>query len=275
MHQENPETLVVIEWHSGDEFDIPVGLARISGFGITGFPTAVFDGLDQVVGGYDPTSYPYYVPVFEERIATPSNFSIDIVGSPVDGTDYEISATVEILEGNTTENLGVVVVVTETDCPAIGADNQNFVARAAYPDQNGTSVDFSSQTIQVIDQTITIDDSWVFENCELVVFIQNMDTWEIYQGTSVMMTDITTGINEIISDEDIQVYPNPADDVVSIRSPEQIRMVNVFNQSGQIVYSGTANSNLYQFSTSDLNAGLYLFRIVTTEGITTRRIIVR
>jgi len=90
-----------------------------------------------------------------------------------------------------------------------------------------------------------------------------------------MMTDITTGINEIISDEDIQVYPNPADDVVSIRSPEQIRMVNVFNQSGQIVYSGTANSNLYQFSTSDLNAGLYLFRIVTTEGITTRRIIVR
>lgn len=273
LHQENPQSLVVIEWHDGDEFEFPQSLERISYYGITGFPTAVFDGVEQVIGGYTPSSYPYYVPVFEARIGTPSNYSIDLEISEAEDTDYEVTATVEILEGNTTEALSLLMVLTETDLAAIGAENQNFVALNVYPDLNGTPIDFSSQTFQTVTQTVSIADSNLIENCEIVVFLQNLATREIYQGTSRMMTEIT-GIQEPVISDEISIYPNPAHGVVNIKSSSQIQKVSVYNPSGQLVFEGKANTGLYHLSTKQLKAGLYLFRVETIAGITTQRVVI-
>ena len=273
LHQENPQTLVVIEWHDGDEFEFTQSTERINYYGITGFPTAVFDGVEQFVGGYTPTSYPYYVPIFEGRIGTPSNYTIDLEIGETDGTNFDVTVTVEILEGNTTEALSLLMVLTETDVPAIGAENQNFVARAVYPDLNGTPIDFSTQTTQTVTQTVTVEDTYVYENCEIVVFLQNLTTREIYQGTSKMMTEIT-GIEEPAILDEISIYPNPAHGVVNINSSSQIHKVSVFNPSGQLVFKGNANSNLYHFSGQQLNPGLYLFRVETEAGITTQRIVI-
>lgn len=274
LHQENPQTLVVIEWHDGDEFEFPQSTQRINYYGITGFPTAVFDGVEQFVGGYTPSSYPYYVPIFEGRIGTPSNYSIDIEISETDGTTFDVTATVEILEGNTTEALSLLMVLTETDVPAIGAENQNFVARAVYPDLNGTSIDFSTQTVQTATHTVTVEDTYVYENCEIVVFLQNLTTREIYQGTSKMMTEIT-GIQEPVSQEEISIYPNPAHGAVNIKSSSQIQKVSVYNPSGQLVFEGNANTGLYHLSTQQLNAGLYLFKVETVAGVTTQRVVIQ
>ncbi len=273
LHQENPQTLVVIEWHDGDEFEFPQSTQRINYYGITGFPTAVFDGIEQVVGGYTPSSYPYYVPVFEGRIGTPSNYSIDLEISETDGSSFDVTATVEILEGNTTEALSLLMVLTETDVPAIGAENQNFVARAVYPDLNGTLIDFSTQTVQTVTQTVTVEDTYVYENCEIVVFLQNLSSKEIYQGTSKMMTEIT-GINKPVFTEEFSIYPNPAHGSVNIKSSSTIQKVSVYNPSGQIVFADKASSGLFQLSTQQMKPGLYLFRVETESGVTTQRVII-
>ena len=71
-----------------------------------------------------------------------------------------------------------------------------------------------------------------------------------------------------------QVYPNPATDVVNIKSAFQIENVKVFNYNGQVVANETVNSTMYKVNTSQFNSGLYFFRIETTEGTISKRVII-
>lgn len=192
LHPEYIESLAIIGWHNNDEFEFPEGMVRDGWYGITGYPTVWFDGWTAVVGGYQPSSYPYYIPVMEERVPWPSNFEVNMEITPTEGTDYNVTTHIDIKLGNSTENLAGFVVLTETDLASPGSENQNFVARNVWPDAMGLPLDFSTETSHTWNTVVTIEDDYVLENCEVVAFIQNMDTKEIYQGTSLMMTEITT-----------------------------------------------------------------------------------
>jgi len=273
LHQEFPATTVVIAWHKNDDFEIPEAIIRRELFGVWGIPTVWFDGITKVVGG-GPPMYPYYLPVYEERIGIPSNFNIEMAITNTDGTDYNVEATVEVLHGVNAENLALFVVLTETDLESPGYENQLFVARNVYPDGMGLPVDFSTQTIQTFNTVITLEDEYVFENSEVVVFIQNMDTKEIYQGTSLMMTNIITGTDELKELSQIEVYPNPATDRVNIKASGEILKVEVYNHIGQLVYKTEASSNILNFNIDQLELGIYLFRVQTAEGMFVESVII-
>ncbi len=72
----------------------------------------------------------------------------------------------------------------------------------------------------------------------------------------------------------ISAYPNPATDVVNIKSDNTITSVKIFNYTGQMVASEKVDNNIYQFNTSKLNTGIYFFQVETTQGVTTKRIII-
>jgi hypothetical protein len=82
-----------------------------------------------------------------------------------------------------------------------------------------------------------------------------------------------TGIQESIA-ESTQIYPNPAKDVLNIKSEYDIKSVRVYNHSGQIIASELVDTKFYQFNTSKLTPGLYMFQIDTNEGTITKRIII-
>lgn len=273
LHQENPATVTVIAWHNGDEFEFPEGMIRDGWYSITGYPTVWFDGWQSVVGGYTPTSYPYYVPVYEERIGTPSNFSIEMEITNTDVTDYYVSATFEILEGINTENLATFVVLTETDLESPGSENQNFVARNVWPDAMGAPIDFSTQTIQTVNTVITLEDDYVFENCEVIVFLQNMDTKEIYQATSLMMTDLV-GIDKKMETSIVSIYPNPAIDRVNIKAGSKIERIEIFNHLGQLAYQSSTSSNILNIDISGMKPGIYFFKLLTKEGTITKQVMI-
>jgi hypothetical protein len=234
-----------------------------------------FDGWQSVVGGYQPSSYPYYVPVMEERVPYPSNFEIDMVIGNTEATDYEVDVTIDIKNGNSTDNLAAFVVLTETDVISPGNADQAWVARSVFPEDavTGYPLDFSTQTSHSFTTTFTIEDGYVHENCEVIVFLQNMDTKEIYQGTSLMATDITIGVDER-SVAKLEVYPNPASDRVNIKANSKIETVQVFSHSGQLVYETTAGSSIININTAQLEAGLYLFKIQTANGVETESVII-
>ena len=183
--------------------------------------------------------YPYYLPVYEERIGTPSNFNIEMEITNTDATDYNVETTVEVLEGVNNENLALFVVLTETDLESPGSENQHYVARNVWPDGMGLPVDFSTQTTQTFNYVVTLEDEYVFENCEVIIYLQNMDTKEVYQGNSQMMTDLVIGLDENPADQ-VEIYPNPANDRVNIKANAEISLVKVYNHIGQLVYETTA-----------------------------------
>lgn len=87
---DNGHSVAVIEHHNGDSFTNNYSNARNTYYGINGFPTAVFDGVDYFVGGSNTESmYQNYLPIYQNRKALMSAFSVDIFGTN-SGLDYNI-----------------------------------------------------------------------------------------------------------------------------------------------------------------------------------------
>jgi len=86
--------------------------------------------------------------------------------------------------------------------------------------------------------------------------------------------DVITGIEEILFNS-TSIYPNPAADVVNIKSDFEIVSLRVYSHTGQIVSEEVINNNIYTFDASQYNAGIYMFQIETAEGTITKRIIIQ
>jgi hypothetical protein len=73
----------------------------------------------------------------------------------------------------------------------------------------------------------------------------------------------------------ISIYPNPATDIVVVKSDFTITSIEVLNYTGQKVYSrqnvGDRNMKL---NVTDFTAGIYFVKVATTEGTKTAKITV-
>ncbi len=160
---------------------------------IPGFPTVIFDGQATVVGG-GGSMYNQYLTKYNAAIAVPSSFTIDVEGSNSGMIDYELNITVEKTATASTDSPKMHVVVTESHIPEIwgGLTEVNYVERTMVPNQNGTTLDFSSATTQDVTLNFSVDPSWVNENCELVIFLQNNGTKEILQAIKRDLSEFGT-----------------------------------------------------------------------------------
>jgi hypothetical protein len=79
------------------------------------------------------------------------------------------------------------------------------------------------------------------------------------------------GISQITGGT-IMIYPNPANDVVNVKSDFDISKIDVLNFIGQTVYSTTVNAKIVKINTSSLQAGVYFVRVTTSKGIRTVKI---
>jgi hypothetical protein len=72
----------------------------------------------------------------------------------------------------------------------------------------------------------------------------------------------------------ILIFPNPANDVVSIKSDFSINRIEILNFAGQQVYSETiSDRKLIRINTSSLESGIYIIKITTAKGVRTAKII--
>ncbi len=196
----NGKQVAIIEYHSGDTYENSYSLSRLSYYGLNGTPTAWFDGGNAVVGGNHTTSmYPTYLQKYNQRIAVQSSFTIDMVGSKIGTNDYQVTVGIEKLDAATYTNLVLHFAVIESDILQNwqGMTILHNVERLMAPNQSGTSLDFSAVNQKNVNLLFTLNPSWVKANCELVTFIQNTATKEVYQGTirSLSEFDITNNLD--------------------------------------------------------------------------------
>ena len=184
--------VAVIQYHNSDIFANASATARNNYYSITGFPTAMFDGLLSYVGGNHSASlYPQYLPLYQQRYAVASPLSIDIAGSS-SGNAYNLVLTVHKLSTITSTSLKLQVALTETNIPYNwqGQTHVDNVERLMVPDANGTTVSFASGDTQIITLSFTKDETWVTGNCEVVAFVQDNTTKEILNGSSVLLPQL-------------------------------------------------------------------------------------
>jgi PKD repeat protein len=183
----------VIEYHSNmlgaDPFTNTASTARVSYYGITGLPTAFFDGVLNFVGGSNTQSmYPYYLPLYNTRYAVPSPLTICLSGSNA-GNVYTVNVMVKKVATITATNMKLQLVLTESNISYSweGQSMLHHVERLMVPNENGTTVDFTSGNVQNYTLTFTKDPTWVTANCELVAFVQDNSSKECFNGVKCML----------------------------------------------------------------------------------------
>lgn len=186
----NGDPVAPIANHNGDPYANTYSNARNSYYGITGFPTVKFDGILQQVGA-SGNMYPTYKAKVVQRMAVLSNFTITMLGYN-NGLNYTVLVTVEMVEPYAGTNLVMQFTVTESHIPENwgGLTEVNHVNRLMVPNQNGTPLDFSSQTTQSIQLNFNINAGWVVDNMEFVAFVQNNTGKEVLQGMVVAVNDL-------------------------------------------------------------------------------------
>ncbi len=276
----NDKAVGVIKYHYDDVFENSYSLSRISYYGISGYPTAIFDGVEYIVGGSNTESmYTTYLPYYEARKAKNSAFSVEIIGQN-DQLNYSVTIRVSKLANiPVSYDLVLHLALTESEIAYDwqGQTEVNNAERLMVPDANGTVLDFSSSDVLEINLDFALDPSWVADNCELVAFIQNQNGHEILQGSKVALPDLPgdyTGI--ILTDIDIpaefeleQNYPNPFNPSTKIKfSVPQLGLVSivVYDLTGQEVatlLNEIIEPGSYEidFNGTGLSSGVYFYRM--------------
>ncbi|HLN53929.1 MAG TPA: T9SS type A sorting domain-containing protein [Lentimicrobium sp.] len=87
--------------------------------------------------------------------------------------------------------------------------------------------------------------------------------------------DLTTSVKELPAVENLVIYPNPAEDIITVKGDSKINNIQVVNLAGQIVLEITVNAKMSLVNTSSLKSGLYLMNIISDIGTDTRKVSVR
>ena len=87
-----------------------------------------------------------------------------------------------------------------------------------------------------------------------------------------------TGINEVISDNLISVYPNPASDFITV-TMEHIynanSTINIYSVAGELIKSELLQPNQKQINVKDLSTGIYTIEIKSKEGLKKQKLIIQ
>jgi len=91
----------------------------------------------------------------------------------------------------------------------------------------------------------------------------------------VLLDNITIaegdGIEDITSEDNVSIYPNPANNVINVNAASNINTVEVFNMMGQKVAAFDANDTHVQINTTALSNGMYMMRITTENGVSNQK----
>lgn len=191
--------VAVIENHNGDSLANNYSNARNSYYSVPGYPTGYFDGvLNHVGGALCPSGnvYSSYLPLYTTRYAVASPLVIDISGSAV-GNNYTIVLSIKKLATISGTDLRAHLVVTESHIatgtwpPSYNCMSEvNHVNRLMVPSATGTPISFTSGDMQIVVLTFTKASFWDLSECELVAFVQDFGSKEIYNGSKVALASL-------------------------------------------------------------------------------------
>ena len=99
-------------------------------------------------------------------------------------------------------------------------------------------------------------------------------TFGITQMAGLAIKGQFVGINKDSREAGVNVYPNPATDIVNISAPN-IEAIKVSNPAGQVLVNILVNDNNSQIDVRKYDAGVYFVQVKTDKGLFTKKIIVR
>lgn len=88
-----------------------------------------------------------------------------------------------------------------------------------------------------------------------------------------LMPNPLSSTPEIAANGNLQVYPNPATEFVTIKHEKAIRSVEIFDLAGKLVFSENFNNNELNLDLSTIKKGMYLMQVTTENQKFSRKLI--
>jgi hypothetical protein len=179
---------VTIGYHISGAFTNAYATTRYNYYGGGGTPNVRLDGDSCIVGGEATGNmYPAYRAYFDTRKSVPSPLDIELTCT-YDSVTRAGRLEVKARNATASEVSGQLqVVLCESHIYYVwyNLDSVHHVERNMLPDAGGEAITVPANDSITRTRDFAVDPAWVARNCDLVAFVQNNSTKEIYQGASV------------------------------------------------------------------------------------------
>jgi hypothetical protein len=300
MEETYPDTWIGIAVHDGDPMAITEYDNAIQHFlpGFPGFPSAVVDRMD---GYVDPSeledAYFDHITMISPASVSIENFSWD---PGLRKVTFDVQSEFIMDIG---KELRLAAVITEDSVHGSGTgyNQHNYyaggsygamcgfeslpavipaedmyyqhVARKIMTDPYGTTGSLPLQIVAGVKYkytySTTIPAEWNYDKLHFIGLLLDAETNEIINANNVISSWVSTG--ESIPVGKIKVYPNPANDKVTITSDKTswINSIDMISLMGSTIrsFSGFSKGNAsISLNTSDIPAGIYFLKITGETG---------
>jgi hypothetical protein len=122
----------------------------------------------------------------------------------------------------------------------------------------------------------SVEREFAFTFTDILLINVNEQVLEIgtFSDTIILIDTSSVLVEEVVLHDEIQVYPNPASDYITIESGDfNLKDVLIYNRLGQVVFSRKiTNQNRIHIKIENLPHGIYFAKIHTDKGILTKKI---
>jgi hypothetical protein len=202
-------------------------------------------------------------------------FNINLDNTNVSGGVLTVGGHISALQDLDMSNLTLYIAVVEklntNYRGAAGETEFHNVFRKFIPDAGGINLKKTwtkGEMLPITEQSWVIKETLNNSDIEVLAFIQNSVTKEMYQAASVLKPDIIVGMEKPrnMPQLDFALYPNPAKHQLTIKFREMLKSVTdifIYDYSGAVVRTYKAGSGETEFTIDDLGLkdGIYLIRI--------------
>ncbi len=212
----------------------------------------------------------------------PPSFSIDF--TDVSTSQDEVTLNVTVVSDVTLTNVQEIatrIFIVENEILASNLDgvnnNVHNVVRKMLPSPDGFNFEGTlteGQTIGTYEVSWSINNVFDPDSLTAIVYVQNQVTKEIYQGGSIGLGDkenvITAIERQFLSGEDFAIFPNPANESLSVvfQSPvtDNVRY-ELMDQTGKVLIHGLVHpgEESIELDTEDLPQGVYLINVFQND----------
>lgn len=118
----------------------------------------------------------------------------------------------------------------------------------------------------------TMNADWNANEIYVVAWLVDASTQEVINSGS-KFTTVTVNNEDLIEDENINIYPNPASDFLNIDLNDNVLKINkyqIFNNLGQIVQEAVIDNSFSTIDIANLPKSQYLLKLISKEGAVVR-----
>jgi hypothetical protein len=245
----------------------------------------VFGGTPKLVinGTPIPTSQNYNLSSMFTPFVSQTNFTINVKQFAV-GVDSIRSEIIikRIAAGGQTGNASLFAALVEDTVFGNGGNGEllhfNVMRRALFTSQGQIiALPMNVNDSLVLNKTENFNPVWNSNRMRTVAILQEEITKLLIQSelSTVEQLSTTTSLTNQWNNNDIMVYPNPANNLITIKlGTGEMANFTISNQLGQEVMHGRL-SEQKNIDVSNLSEGIYTVKLFNSNQIETRKVLIK